>query len=306
MHFKAGLDRAAMEVKGYYSRFRGRLRTLRARCRYNLDTHFPEYVVGILLILLVFVYFWPKIFITVHSGEAAVLYKRFLGGTVVDKVYAEGFHVVLPWNIMTVYDVRYQALLHKLNVLTNKGMKITVSLTIRYRPETDVLGVLHQVVGPNYLDKIVIPEVESTVRAVLGRYDAEEIYTTRKGVIQQVMNTSLDQVAQRYVKIDGVMITGVDLPPKIEEAIEMKLEEQQIAEAYTFKLDRENKEAERKRIEAEGIRDYNNTIESSLSENVLKWKGVEATRDISKSPNSKVVIIGGGKDGLPVILDTNK
>jgi len=191
-------------------------------------------------------------------------------------------------------------------VLTNKGMKITVSLTIRYRPEMNVLGVLHQVVGPNYLDKIVIPEVESTVRAVLGRYDAEEIYTTRKGVIQQVMNTSLDQVAQRYVKIDGVMITGVELPPKIEEAVEMKLEEQQLAEAYTFKLDRENKEAERKRIEAEGIRDYNNTIESSLSENVLKWKGVEATRDISKSPNSKVVIIGGGKDGLPVILDTNK
>ncbi len=306
MHFKAGFDRAAMEVKGYYSRFRGRLRALRACCRSNFDTHFPEYVVGILLILLVFVYFWPKIFITVHSGEAAVLYERFYDGTVVDKVYAEGFHVVFPWNIMTVYDVRYQALLHKLNVLTNKGMKITVSLTIRYRPEMNVLGVLHQVVGPNYLDKIVIPEVESTVRAVLGRYDAEEIYTTRKGVIQQVMNTSLDQVAQRYVKIDGVMITGVELPPKIEEAVEMKLEEQQLAEAYTFKLDRENKEAERKRIEAEGIRDYNNTIESSLSENVLKWKGVEATRDISKSPNSKVVIIGGGKDGLPVILDTNK
>jgi regulator of protease activity HflC (stomatin/prohibitin superfamily) len=306
MRIKAGFDRAAIGVKGYYSRLRSRIRALRNCTRSHFDMHFPEYVVGVLLILFVFVYFWPKIFISVHSGEAAVLYKRFLGGTVVDKVYTEGFHIVAPWNIMTIYDIRYQTFLHRLEVLTNKGMKIEVILSIRYRPETEVLGVMHQEVGPDYLKKIVIPEVESTLRAVLGQYDAEDIYTTQKGVIQQVMNVSLDQVSQRFVKIDGVMITEVNLPLRIKEAIETKLEEQQLAEAYVFRLDREKSEADRKRLEAAGIRDYNNMIESSLSENVLKWKGVEATRDISKSPNSKVVIIGGGKDGLPVILDTSK
>jgi regulator of protease activity HflC (stomatin/prohibitin superfamily) len=279
---------------------------LRASCRSHFEMHFPEFVVGILLLLFVLVYLRPRIFITVHSGEAAVLYKRFSVGTVVDKVYAEGFHIIAPWDIMTVYDVRYQTILHNLEVLTNKGLKIEVILSIRYRPETEVLGVLHQVVGPDYLNKIVIPEVESAVRTVLGQYDAEEIYMTKKGVLHQVVNEALEQASQRFVKIDNVMITEVNLPPKIREAIEVKLEEQQLAEAYVFKLDREKKEAERKRLEAEGIRDYNNLIESSLSENVLKWKGVEATRDLSKSPNAKVVVIGGGKDGLPVILDTNK
>jgi len=159
-------------------------------------------------------------------------------------------------------------------------------------------------VGPDYVKKIVIPEVEATLRTVLGQYDAAEIYTAKKGIVQQVVNESLERVSQRFVKIDTVMITGLELPLKIKEAIETKLEGQQMAEAYEFKLELEKKEAERKRLEAAGIRDYNLIIESSLSENVLKWKGVEATRDLSKSANSKVVIIGGGKDGLPVILDT--
>lgn len=303
MGFRAGFERATKGVKGLFHRLRSRLKSMKAWGRRHFETHFPQYVVGVLLFLFVVVYFWSNIFITVHSGESGILYKRFFGGTVVDRVYGEGFHIVWPWNIMTVYNVRYQTTPHKLDVITNKGLKIMVTLSIRYRPEMEVLGVLHQVVGPDYLKKIVIPEVEATLRAVLGRYDAEEIYTTKKGVIQRVMNESLEQVSQRFVKIDNVMITGVELPPKIKEAIETKLEEQQLAEAYVFKLDREKQEAERKRLEAAGIRDYNSMIESSLSEKVLKWKGAEVTRDISKSANSKVIIIGGGKDGLPVILD---
>ncbi|MBM4314628.1 MAG: prohibitin family protein, partial [Deltaproteobacteria bacterium] len=259
-----------------------------------------------LLLLFFIVYFWPRIFITVHAGQSGVLYKRFFGGTVVDRVYGEGFHIIFPWNIMTVYDVRYQVAPHQMEVLTNKGLKVGVTMSIRYRPETEILGVLHQVVGPDYLKKVVIPEVEAVLRTVLGRYDAEEIYTTQKGVIQQVVNEALEQVSQRFVKIDDVVITAVELPPKIRAAIEAKLEEQQLAEAYVFKLEREKSEAERKRIEASGIRDYNTMIEASLSEKVLKWKGVEATRDLATSPNAKIVVIGGGKDGLPVILDTNK
>jgi len=282
------------------------LKRLQGWGRRQFRAHFPQYIVGLLLFLFFLVYFWPRIFITVYAGEAGILYKRFFVGTVVDRVYGEGFHVIFPWNIMTVYNVRYQIVPHRMEVLTNKGLKIRVSLSIRYRPETEVLGVLHKVVGPDYLNKIVIPEVESTLRAVLGRFDAEEIYTTKKGVIHQVVNEALEQVAQRFVRIDDVMIREVELPPRIKAAIEGKLEEQQLAEAYVFKLERERSEAERKRIEATGIRDYNATVEASLSEKVLKWKGVEATRELAQSPNAKVVVIGGGKDGLPVILDTSR
>jgi len=306
MDARARYEGMMTRVREFSHRLGSWLRTMRTGCRSHVDANFPAYVVSLLLLLFFIVYFWPRIFITVHAGQSGVLYKRFFGGTVVDRVYGEGFHIIFPWNIMTVYDVRYQVAPHQMEVLTNKGLKVGVTMSIRSRPETEILGVLHQVVGPDYLKKVVIPEVEAVLRTVLGRYDAEEIYTTQKGVIQQVVNEALEQVSQRFVKIDDVVITAVELPPKIRAAIEAKLEEQQLAEAYVFKLEREKSEAERKRIEASGIRDYNTMIEASLSEKVLKWKGVEATRDLATSPNAKIVVIGGGKDGLPVILDTNK
>jgi regulator of protease activity HflC (stomatin/prohibitin superfamily) len=282
---------------------RGWLRGLRARARAHLQTHFPGYVVGTLLALLLVTLFWPRIFITVHAGEMGVLYRRFFGGTVVDQTYKEGFYVIFPWDIMTVYAVRYQTTPHAMTILTSKGLKVGLRLSIRYRPETEVLGVLHQVVGPEYLKTIVIPEVEASLRTVLGQFDAEEIYAGKGGVVQQVVNESLEQVAQRFVKIDDVVVTAVDLPPRIQAAIEAKLEEQQLAEAYQFKLERERREAERKGIEAAGIKAYNAMVEASLSEKVLRWKGIEATRELAASPNAKMIVIGSGKDGLPVILD---
>jgi regulator of protease activity HflC (stomatin/prohibitin superfamily) len=235
-----------------------------------------------------------------------VLYRRFGGGTVVDQVYREGFHVIYPWNIMTVYKVRYQTEPYRMEVLSKKGLMVTVLLSIRYRPELPVLGVLHQEVGPDYLNRIIIPEVEAKIRAILGQYDAEEIYTSKRSVLQEVVNESLAQVSQRFVTIDNVMITNIELPARIKAAIESKLVEQQLAEAYVFKIAREEKEAERKRLEAGGIRVYNSIVDLSLNERLLRWKGVEATLELSKSPNAKVIIIGSGKGGLPVILDANK
>ena len=278
---------------------------LRAWFRDRIRNNFPALVTSVLILLFVVAYFWPHIFISIHSGELGVLYRRFHGGTVVDRVYGEGLVVIWPWDIMTVYNVRFQTKRYELNVLTGKGLKITVHLSIRYRPETDVLGVLHLVVGPDYLDKIVIPEVEATLRDVMGQYDAEEIYTTKKGVIQRVVNESLAQVSQRFVKIDNVMITKVDLPAKIEAAIEAKLEIQQQAEAYEFRLKVAQKEAERKFVEAKGIEKYNTTVNASLSDKVLTWQGVRATRELAKSANAKIVVIGG-KDGLPLILNSGQ
>ena len=294
-----GLKKAASALLAGFRKIGAILKT-------SIRLYFPQFVVGALVVLFLTVYFWQSIFITVHAGEAGVLYRRFGYGTVVDRVYPEGFYIVSPWNIMTVYDVRYQTVAHQMEALSSKGLRIKVSLGIRYRPEIQVLGVLHQEVGPDYLKKIIIPEVEAKLRAILGQYDAEEIYTSKKGVVQEVVNESLAQVSQRYVKIDNVMITNIELPERIKAAIEGKLEEQQISEAYVYRLAREEKEAERKRIEAGGIRTYNSMVDASLNERLLRWKGVEATLELAKSPNSKVIIIGSGKDGLPVILDTNK
>ena len=272
----------------------------------RLKNNLPFFFVFVLIFLLMIIYLWNHIFISIKSGEGGVLYRRFAGGTVTDVVYGEGFHIIAPYNTMTVYPVRYQVYPHKMYTLSKKGLKIQLSLTIRYKPEYDLLGVLHKTVGPDYLQKVVIPEVESVLRTLVGEFEAEEVYSTKRAILQKIVNESLNQVSQRFVNIDDVMITEVELPIYIEKAIEMKLEQKQLAEAYEFKLQKENKEAERKRVEAQGIYDYNKIVDASLSDKVLTWEGVNATKEISKSPNTKVIVIGAGKDGLPLILNTEK
>jgi regulator of protease activity HflC (stomatin/prohibitin superfamily) len=290
-----------MEKFGVVGRW---LKRILSRLKAKLTDNLPQVIVASLILAFIIVYFWHSIFITIKSGEAGVLYLRFFGGTVTDKVYGEGFHIIAPWNTMTIYNVRYQANPHEMDALTQTGLRVHLNLNIRYHPEYNVLGVLHQTVGPDYLNKIVIPEVEAVLRKIVGQFDAEEVYTTKRAIVEKIVNEALEQVSQRFIQIDDVMVTRLELPERIKQAIEAKLEQQQLAEAYRYRLDRERKEAERKRIEATGYRDYNAILESSITEKILKWKGVEATLELSKSQNSKVIIIGGGKDGLPIILDT--
>ena len=275
----------------------------------NIRKHFREnrnrWIVSTLVFLLLLAIFWPLVFVTINAGEAGVYYKRFGGGTVVDKVYAEGFHVVAPWDKMTVYNVRYQTNPHYMDVLTNRGLQVHLKLWIRYQPEYDTLGVLHQKVGPDYFNKIIVPDVEATIREVVGKYDVEELYSSEKGILQKLTNEAFSLVSDKYLKIDSILITKIEMPPSIRVAIEKKQEEQQLSEAYLYKLAREQKEAERKIIEAKGIQTSNSIIASSLSEQVLRWKGIEATLDVSKSQNSKIVLFGSGKTGLPLLFDTN-
>lgn len=279
-----------------------RMKRVRTQIRKNL----PMIIMIVLILLFIVFFFWPRIFIVINSGHAGALYRPLQGGTVTDRVYGEGLHIIPPWDTMHIYNMRVQEIPHEMQVLTQKGLKIHLSLSVRYRPEYDVLGVLHKNVGPDYVQKIVVPEVESTLRTIIGDFDAEEVYTTKRAILHKVVNQSLEQVTQKYIKIDDVIIRKVDLPTMIQNAIEAKLEQQQIAEAYIFRLQREEQEAERRRIEATGLRDYNDTVRASLTPEVLQWKGIEATREIATSDNSKVVVIGNSSKELPIILGSER
>ncbi|MEI6205668.1 MAG: prohibitin family protein [Desulfuromonadales bacterium] len=286
----------------------------KVRLRWNTfsmhaGVHFREnksrWIVSTLVCFLLIAILWPSIFVTIHAGEAGVYYKRFSGGTVVDKVYGEGFHVVAPWDKMSVYNVRFQTGVHEMSVLTNKGMQVQVTLAVRYQPEYETLGVLHQKVGPDYFHSIIIPDVEATIRKIVGKYDVEELYSSQKDILQKLTNEAFSSANDKYLRIDSLLITKIEMPPKIKEAIEKKQEEQQLSEAYLYKLVRENKEAERKEIEAKGIQVANSIISTSLSEQILRWKGIDASLEVAKSPNSKIVIFGSGKTGLPLLFDSN-
>jgi len=259
------------------------------------------FIISLLIVLFIIIYMFNNIVYTINSGQGGVLYLRFFGGTVVDRVYPEGIHFIFPWDKMYIYNTRIQEYFHEFDVLSKKGLKIHLLISIRYYPEYNLLGILHQKVGPDYLNKVVIPEIESVLRIIIGKIDAEEVYSTKTSLIQEAINTAIEQVSQRFVKVDDVIIKTITLPTSIEKAIQYKVEQQHLAEAYIFKIEKEKREAERKRIEAQGLRDYNKTVKSSLSEQILLWKGIEATLELSRSKNAKVVVIGGGKNGLPIV-----
>ena len=263
-------------------------------------------IVSGLLIIILALYFAPSIFITIRSGQAGVLYYRFFGGTVRNHVYGEGLHAIWPWDTMAVYNVRVQQVTRELDVLDKNGLQFKLSVAIRYFPEYDVLPLLHQKVGPDYAEKIVVPEVESVLRTTAGNFAAEELYTTQHAVLARIANEALDQANENFVIIQDVIIRSIELPKPIKEAIERKQEEQQLAAAYVYKIARETEEAKRKLIEANGTKEANDVITGSLNPDIMKWAAIQATMSISTSPNSKVIVIGNTADSLPVILGSDK
>jgi regulator of protease activity HflC (stomatin/prohibitin superfamily) len=177
-----------------------------------------------------------------------------------------------------------------------------VRYSARYFLDKDTLPLLHQRVGPDFVNVVVRPEMRSVMRTVFGQYKPEEIYTTQKAIQDRVKTLSKTHLEARFVSLDDVPIESITLPVRISEAIEAKMAQQQLDGEYLFRLAVAAKEAERKRIESEGIRVYNNTVNPSLTPSVLSWHGILATQDLARSPNAKVVVVGSGKNGLPLIL----
>jgi regulator of protease activity HflC (stomatin/prohibitin superfamily) len=239
---------------------------------------------------------------TIASGEGGVKYSVF-GGTDTTQTYGEGLKVHAPWVDVIEYDARVQEKLEDITVLSSNGLSIGTDVSIRWRPIMTELPKLHVTFGPDYYRKLVQPELRSAVREIVGRYTPEELYSSKRTELQgQIMASVRGGVEGRYVDIDAILIRDVRLPDQIQRAIENKLEEEQEAERYEFTLQKERLEAERKEIEAEGQANYQRIITQSLSPQYLRFKGIEATRELAQSPNAKTVIVGAGEDGLPVIL----
>lgn len=174
----------------------------------------PLLIVATLLTALVVIFFFNRIVITIHSGQAGVLYRLFGGGTETDTIYPEGIHIINPFNTMYLYDVRKQIALHEFDVITNKGLSIHLSLAVRYRPEYELLGILHQRIGPDYLNLVILPQIESVMRKQLGSYTAEQIYTNEAGLLTNAILSALDEVGRNYVAVEDIIIRSITLPQK--------------------------------------------------------------------------------------------
>lgn len=267
----------------------------------------PKIALPAVFVIIVLIILISKSAITIDSGEAGVLYRTFGGGVVTDEPpLGEGFHIVAPWNKVFVYEVRRQEIFEKMKVLSSNGLDIQLDASAWYMPRYDELGKLHQVIGENYLQRILLPTIRSAARSVVGRYTPEQLYSSKRDAIQrEIFEETKKIVTDQYIELDEVLVRDVTLPPTIKDAIERKLKQEQESLEYEFRLVTAQKEAERQIIEAQGKADANRLLSASLTDKILQDKGIDATLRLAESPNSKVVIVGSSGDGLPLILGNN-
>jgi regulator of protease activity HflC (stomatin/prohibitin superfamily) len=267
----------------------------------------PKIGIPVIILLVLIIIIVAKSAVTINSGEAGVLYKRFGGGVVTDELpMGEGFHVVAPWNDVFVYEVRQQSLDESMKVLSSNGLDIKLEASVWFQPEDINLGKLHQDKGEDYITRLIKPAVRSATRAVVGRYTPEQLYASKRESIQsEMLEETKNLLKNQYVQVNRILVRDISLPETIKVAIERKLKQEQESLEYEFRLEKAQKEKERQRIEAEGKAAANSILSASLTDKILQEKGIQATLKLSESPNSKVVIVGGGDGGLPIILGDN-
>jgi regulator of protease activity HflC (stomatin/prohibitin superfamily) len=275
---------------------------LKKKIRFFLPTIFAFAV----LLLGCSAFFVHNILYIIYPGFAGVRW-RFFSGTEVDYVYPEGFHLIFPTDKLYIYDVRIQEISRELDVLSRSGLKVQIFLSIRFRPKYKYLGLLHKNIGMDYPEKVILPEIESVMREIIGTLEADQIYTTGRKVISEAIDQAIEQLYQRYIQVDDVLIRKIILPDIVENAIKFKIEQKHLVEAHNFVVEKEKKEAQRKHIEALGIENKNRIISNSLKNNkeLLQWEGIQASIKFAESKNAKVIIMGD-KNGLPVIFDASK
>ena len=265
----------------------------------------PKIGLPIILLAFVLIIFVSKSSINIGYGEAGVLFKTFGGGVVTDEPpLSEGFHIISPWNKVYIYNVKQQEFFEgNMQVLSSNGLEISLDVSVLYQPIYNELGQLHQTKGENYVNIVLIPQIRAVARSVVGRYTPEQLYSTKRDAIQnEIYEETIKVVENQHIQLNAVLVRDVSLPLAIKEGIERKLIQEQEALEYEFRIEKAKQEAEKQRIDAEGKAAANRILSASITNMILKEKGIEATKAISTSPNAKVIVIGSGEDGMPLIL----
>ncbi|MEA2882038.1 MAG: hypothetical protein QOH32_1294 [Bradyrhizobium sp.] len=253
-------------------------------------------------------------------------------GTVLDprELRDEGLHIIWPWDKLYLYDLRLQTVTQTYNAISRDGVSLTASISVRFQLKHNSVAQLHKFIGPDYMELVVRPEIGSRAREIISNYSAEQVYSASRQAIENaireaaqiklggeldrlVQPESSDQFQALYQKpvspelkhaidILDILVLGISLPEAVMTAINRKIEQLYVAQEYEYRVIREERESERKRIEAAGIRDFQQIVSQGISDSYLRWRGIEATLQLAQSGNAKTVIIGSNKDGLPLIL----
>jgi regulator of protease activity HflC (stomatin/prohibitin superfamily) len=255
------------------------------------------FIVAIFIALL-------QCFTVIPAGHTGVI--DFLG-YVSDNTLKPGVNFVNPMANVEKMSIKTQELKETMNVPSEEGLGVELEISLLFKLNPDKSNEIYKTVGPNYVEIILTPQFRSVVRGVTARYEAKALYTASREKLAGEIVTELENlVGPRGITIEQAPLRQIILPARLTQSIEEKLQAEQESQRMAFVLQRETQEADRKRIEAKGIADFQEIVSKGISEQLLKWKGIEATEKLANSQNSKIVIIGSGKDGLPIILGSDK
>jgi prohibitin 1 len=271
-----------------------------AKKRFNKSESTFAFIGLLVAIIIAVMQFWTII----PAGHVGVV--DFLG-SVSDNTLKPGINLVNPMATVVKFDARTQELKETMMVPSKEGLTVTLEISLLYSLSFEYANRIYKTVGENYVETILVPQFRSVVRGVTANYDAKALYTAERETLASRIETELSKlVKSRGITLEAAALRQITLPPGLTASIEEKLKADQESQRMQFVLLKESQEAERKRIEAKGIADFQDIVSKGISEQVLKWKGIEATEKLAASPNSKVVIIGSGKEGLPIILGGDK
>jgi regulator of protease activity HflC (stomatin/prohibitin superfamily) len=260
--------------------------------------------VGLLLLLAVAVILALSATSCVGTGHVGVV---SVFGRVTGRTLPEGIHIVSPLSNVTELSVKTQEIKEKAAVPSKEGLIMGLEASLLYHLDPAHAAAVYQQVGPTYADILLIPTFRSAIRAITAGNTAASLYSDgREGIAQQILEDVRRQVTPRGVIVENVLLRDLQLPDTLKHAIEAKQQAQQEAQRMEFVLQREKQEAERKRVEAAGIKDFQDIVSQGISEKLLEWKGIEATMELVKSTNAKVIVVGNSKNGLPLIYSGDK
>ncbi len=262
-----------------------------------------EALVSIVAVLIAAVIGIVNVFTVVPAGTVGVV--DFLG-KVNDNTLKAGVNLVNPVAKVIKFSIKTQELKEVMNVPSKEGLSVQLEISLLFRLDPDNANIIYKTVGPNYAEIILMPQFRSVVRGVTARYQAKALYTaSREKLAGEIMEELTGLVGPRGITIETAALRQIILPERLTKSIEEKLQAEQESQRMAFVLKKEEQEAERKRIEAKGIKDFQTIVSEGINDQLLRWKGIEATEKLANSTNSKVVVIGSGKDGLPLILGGN-
>jgi prohibitin 1 len=252
-------------------------------------------IAGLVLVVLLF-----NCVARVESGNVGVL---TLFGRVTGEVLPEGIHLVSPFKTNNEMSIRTQEIKESASVPSSEGLVMNLDTSLIFHVDPAKASDVYQKIGPNYQAVLIEPNLRAAIREATASHSANALYTgEREMVAKQIFDQLAGLLGQRGFVVESILLRDIQLPATLKSSIEAKQQAEQEALAMSFRLQKETQEAQRKRIEAGGIRDFQQIVAQGISPQLLEWKGIEATESLAKSSNSKVVVIGNNKNGLPLIL----